>query len=172
VERRIVNEREVLDLLTIAATFDRRKVGEGDVHAWTDSARRGRWTFDEASEAIKNYYARTTSERPFIMPSHITNMVRAEREYESMRYRQESARPINPRVAKAVEQVAASTVIPDEPAEHQPFRNNALAVPCPHCHAGIGETCSRPRLKGRAVPMLPHPSRKELALDMNKGGVL
>jgi len=168
----MMNEREVLDLLTIAATFDRRKVGEGDVHAWTDSARRGRWTFDEASEAIKNYYARTTSERPFIMPSHITNQIRAEREYESMRYRQESKRPAHPRVIEAIDSFAEGTKIPDKPAEHRAFRNNALTVPCPHCHAGIGETCSRPRLKGRAIPMLPHPSRKELAIDMNKGGVL
>lgn len=162
-----MNRNEVIDLLSIVQAFDKRTVGEPDVIAWEDSAKRGRWTYDEAAEAVKDYYARTTSERPFIMPSHITNAIRRNREYESMRYRQAS-KPVNPRVAEAIEPVAERTKIPDP---KRPMRNNALSVPCPHCKAPIGETCTRPRLIGRPKPMMPHPSRKELALDTQNGSV-
>lgn len=159
---------EVIDLLTMIQAFDKRTVGEPDVVAWEDSAKRGRWTYDEASEAVREYYAKTTSERPFIMPSHITNMVRANREIEHMRFQRDSLPPINPRVREAIEQVAETTHIPAEP---RPMRNNALSVVCPHCKAPIGQTCTRPRLIGRPKPMMPHPSRKELALDMNSKDV-
>lgn len=156
-----MTEDETADLLTIAATFDRRTVGIGDVHAWHDSAKRARWTFDEAAEAIKDYYAKTTSERPWIMPSHVTHMIRAEREIRHMRAQtRELAQPLPPRVARAVETVAASTVIPPEPREP---REPALRVECPHCKAHRGEGCTRPSVRGRAIPVKPHPSRVEAA---------
>jgi hypothetical protein len=163
-----MNDDEILNLLEIAQAFDKRTIGEPDVVAWTDSAKRGRWTYDEAQEVIKEYYARTTAERPWIMPSHVTNMVRANRDVEAMRFRRDALPPINPRVAQAIETVAATTHIPAEP---RPMRNTSLSVPCPHCKAAIGQNCTRPRLNGRPVLMQPHPSRKELALDTNKGSV-
>lgn len=163
-----MNDDEILTLLEIAQAFDKRTIGEPDVIAWTDSAKRGRWTYDEAQEAIKEYYAKTTTDRPWIMPSHVTNMVRANREIEHMRFQRDSLPPINPRVREAIEQVAETTHIPAEP---RPMRNHALSVVCPHCHAPIGQTCTRPRLIGRAKPMMPHPSRKDLALDMNNQDV-
>ena len=162
-----MNRNEVIDLLSIVQAFDKRTVGEPDVIAWEDSARRCRWTYVEAAEAVKDYYARTTSERPFIMPSHITNSIRRNREYQSMRFQQD-ATPANPRVVEAIEPVAEKTKIPDPT---RPMRNSPLTVPCPHCKAPAGESCTRPRLTGRPIPMLPHPSRKELALDMKNGGV-
>ena len=70
---------EIADLLTIAAAFDRRTIGEGDVHAWADSALRGHWTFTEAAEAIKDYYATTTDPKPWIMPSFVTNAIKDNR---------------------------------------------------------------------------------------------
>jgi len=157
---------ETKHLLAIAAAFDGRKPSEASIIAWYDAASRGRWTFNEAQEAIKDYYAKTTTDKPWIMPSHITNWIKREREYEAMRYRPTEPEPIDPRVLEAIEQVAETTVIPDEP---KPMRNNALSVPCPHCKAQVGQSCTRPRLSGRPVFMMPHPSRKELALDMNKG---
>jgi len=156
-----VNENEVIDLLSIAQAFDKRTVGEAEVTAWLDSARRARWTFDEASEAVKDYYAKTTSERPWVMPSHVTHMIRAEREIRHMRATtRELAQPLPPRLVRAVEEVARSTVIPSEPREP---RVPALRVDCPHCKAHRGEGCTRPSIRGRAVPVKPHPSRVEAA---------
>jgi hypothetical protein len=156
-----VNENEVIDLLSIAQAFDKRTVGEAEVTAWLDSAKRARWTFDEASEAVKDYYAKTTSERPWIMPSHVTNMIRAEREIRHMRAQtRELTQPLPPRVARAVETVAASTVIPSEPREP---KQPALRVECPHCHAKPREGCTRPSVRGRDIPVKPHPSRVQAA---------
>jgi len=156
-----MTEDEIADLLTIAATFDRRTIGVGDVHAWFDSARRGRWTFDEASEAVKDYYARTTAERPWIMPSHITHMIRADREIRHMRAKTRELVQPPPRMAQAIAATAHATVIPaQEPREP---KQPALRVGCPHCHAQRGESCTRPRPTGRPIPTKPHPSRVEAA---------
>lgn len=63
---------EVIDLLTLAAAYDRRTVGQADVEAWRDAANRGRWTYDEAREALQEHYATSTG---FLMPGHITERI-------------------------------------------------------------------------------------------------
>lgn len=156
-----MTEDEVIDLLSIAQAFDKRTVGEAEVTAWLDSARRARWTFDEASEAIKDYYAKTTAERPWIMPSHITHMIRAEREFRYARAKTRELTQPPPRVARAIAETARATVIP-APEPREP-KQVALRVDCPHCHAHRGEGCTRPSVRGRAIPTKPHPSRVQTA---------
>lgn len=63
---------EVIDLLTVAAAYDRRTVGEADVEAWSDAATREKWTFAEAQEAVKSHYA---SSAQFLMPGHVTERI-------------------------------------------------------------------------------------------------
>lgn len=153
--------QEIINLLSIAAAFDNRKPGESTVHAWTDSATRARWTFDEAAEAIKDYYATTSDEKPWVMPSHITARIRAVREDRALRMTtKELAAPPDPRVVAAIDQVARRMAIP---AQFRPSDSvQILTVRCPHCDAAPGSQCTRPA-PGGARDTAPHPSRREAA---------
>lgn len=156
-----MNPQEIINLLSIAAAFDNRKAGEAAVHAWTDAAHRARWTFDEAAEAVKDYYATTTDEKPWVMPSHITAHIRAARQDRAMRStgRELVAAAPDPRVLAAVDQVARRLQIPEQ---FRPHETSVLAVQCPHCDALEGQPCTRPS-HGGSLETKPHPSRIELA---------
>lgn len=159
---------EIIDLLSIAATFDKRSVGESDVYAWSDAADRGRWTFDEAAEAVRSYYATTTHEKPWVMPSHITNAIKADRQDKAMRNQaaeQLRAGPPHPRVAAMIEQIADTKAVPalEEPVDYA----HPARVQCPHCKAAPGQRCSRPSIGG-PKPTQPHPSRIERAKAQRK----
>lgn len=154
-----MNRREIIALLAIATAFDNRTVGEANISAWTDSARRGRWAFEEASDAIKDYYTSTTDARPFVMPNHITHRVsavRRDRLDRQVAHELTHAGPPNPRVVSAIENFAQHTVIPEPREPRQP----ALRVPCAHCGAQRGQSCTRPS-RGAQVQTKPHPSRVE-----------
>lgn len=71
-----MTDDEIIDLLTAAAAYDRRTVGEGDVLAWLEVAREGRWTFPEALAAIHTHFAHSTA---WLMPAHVTELIRQER---------------------------------------------------------------------------------------------
>ncbi len=68
-----MNRDQIIDLLTAAAAYDRRNVGEGDVHAWSEAARRAGWTFDKALNALHEHYATSSA---WLMPGHITERIR------------------------------------------------------------------------------------------------
>lgn len=68
-----MNRNEVIDLLTAASAYDRRTIGEGDVHAWSEAARRAGWTFPRALDALHDHYAKTSQ---WLMPGHITERLR------------------------------------------------------------------------------------------------
>lgn len=68
-----MNRNQIIDLLTAASAYDRRTIGEGDVHAWSEAARRAGWTFDRALNALHDHFA-TTSQ--WLMPGHITERLR------------------------------------------------------------------------------------------------
>lgn len=162
-----MNPQEIINLLSVAAAFDNRKPSEAAVHAWTDSAARARWTFSEASEAIKNYYATTTDDKPWVMPSHITAFIRDTRQDRDMRATAEelialSAAP-DPRVLALVESHAAKFEIP---AQFQPSsRIPALQVECEFCGSPAGSPCVR---VGKAGPQRrdPHPTRVSAAEEL------
>lgn len=69
-----MTESEVRALLAAAMAYDNRKPGAANVAAWMEAARRGRWTFDAALEAIHEHYTKSPD---FIMPGHVTTAVRA-----------------------------------------------------------------------------------------------
>lgn len=73
---------EIVRLLQTAAAFDNRTIADAAAHAWADSAERGRWTYHEASEAIKAHYTDCTD---FVMPAHIAKRIKAARNDRAMR---------------------------------------------------------------------------------------
>ncbi|ATW60859.1 helicase loader [Gordonia phage Getalong] len=68
-----MNRNQIIDLLTAASAYDRRTIGEGDVVAWSEAARRAGWTFDKALNALHDHFASTSQ---WLMPGHITERLR------------------------------------------------------------------------------------------------
>ncbi len=64
-----MNPNQIVDLLTAAAVYDRRTIGEADVAAWSEAARRGGWTYEAALDAIHEHGATSTA---WLTPAHIT----------------------------------------------------------------------------------------------------
>jgi hypothetical protein len=65
---------ETIDLLTTAAAFDRRTVGEADAIAW--HAAIGDLSFDDSRAAVVAHYTETSD---WVMPAHVRARVRAMR---------------------------------------------------------------------------------------------
>ena len=65
---------ETVDLLTVAAAFDQRTVGEGDAMAWYAVV--GDLDFTEAKQAVIGHYTDSTDR---IMPAHVRVRVKAAR---------------------------------------------------------------------------------------------
>lgn len=63
---------EVIDLLTLAAGYDRRTVGQTDVQAWGAMAAQCGWTSAHAQRAVLVHFER--SDRP-VMPAHINTII-------------------------------------------------------------------------------------------------
>lgn len=66
---------EVIDLLTLMASYDRRKVGEADVAAWY--AAMGDLAFSDSRDAVIAHYRDSTE---WIMPAHVRRRVAATRQ--------------------------------------------------------------------------------------------
>ena len=66
---------ETIDLLTVAAAFDRRTIGEGDAVAW--HAALGDLDFTDSREAVVAHYR---ERREWIMPADVRGRVRAIRD--------------------------------------------------------------------------------------------
>lgn len=69
-----LTENQIIDLLKTAAAYDHRKPDAVSVIAYSEAARRGRWRFDTAVEAIHEHYAHC---RDRLMPADITAFHRA-----------------------------------------------------------------------------------------------
>ncbi|MEJ9078830.1 hypothetical protein WKY82_10450 [Gordonia malaquae] len=67
---------QVIDLLTVIAAYDRRSIGEGDIAAWAESARRAGWRFDDAVNAVHDHFADSSR---WLMPGHVTERIRLAR---------------------------------------------------------------------------------------------
>lgn len=66
---------QTVDLLTVAAAFDQRTIGEGDAIAW--HAAIGDLAFEDSRQAVISYY-RESRER--IMPADVRQRVKAVRQ--------------------------------------------------------------------------------------------
>jgi hypothetical protein len=154
----VLTRDETLDLLSAAAAYDSRNPSDAQTMAWAEAARRGRWTFPEALDALHEHYATRTE---FLMPGRITEAIK-------------TRRSLPPRV------VPASTPPPHRPASPERVsailaelsrrlgwppvragRSDALSRPCGHCGAKPGHSCTRPHDRGPSgrLDCRPHPSR-------------
>ena len=156
---------EAVDLLSFIAAYDGRRPNATAVPSWVDASARGRWSFDEAVEAVQQHYAESTR---MLMPGHITDLVRRKRQQPpppSELRQLDAATPSDPaHVASVIDQLARHLGW-----EREITHRAALAVPCPveWCKATPGEQCSRPSKKsatGRS-PANPHPGRVERAAE-------
>jgi hypothetical protein len=156
----MLTDAETRLLLAHALAYDARvSSGEANVAAWCEAARRARWTYAEALEAVHEHYATSTD---WLMPGVITQRIRAARQDSAMRA---AAIPAPPVDAIGQSRVAAITggafrEIPSEP--EQTPRVGALSRTCPFCQSKPGEHCTRRGLTGRVRATKPHPSRLEV----------
>jgi hypothetical protein len=167
---------QVVELLQVAATYDRRTIGDTDVVAWAHAAKQGRWAVRVerdgqmavsthlAVEAIRHHYATSTA---YLMPGHITAYIRAKARQPAPFIALPPAQPASEdRINAVISAVARRLAWPHTPAA--PTEDAALAVECPHCHAAPRQPCGRtvtrgPRAGERVLNSQPHPSRVELA---------
>lgn len=82
-----LTSHQIVDLLTVTASYDQRTVGEDDVKAWLAAAHRARWDYQTALTAIIDHYTNRTER---ITPGHVTQTIRAHRQDAAMR------RPVEP----------------------------------------------------------------------------
>jgi hypothetical protein len=153
-----VTDDEIRQLLAAVTAYDNRKVGGGMIAAWSEAARRGQWTYDEALDAVHAHYARQTS---YAMPGHITEHIRAQRRAESDRVHSRQV------AADAHRVITAGGNDPDEGRRNSPelesLHTEAMTVPCRRCGAEVGARC-RNQLTGNATK-IPHTPRSIAARD-------
>ena len=69
-----MNTDQVIDLLTLMASYDRRKAGEADVEAWEAAV--GSLSFEDCRTAVIAHYQ---DSEDWIMPVHVRRRVKAMR---------------------------------------------------------------------------------------------
>jgi hypothetical protein len=68
-----VTTDEIITLLQAIGVYTGKEVDEAAVAAWSESARRRSWTFPEAIDAVHEHFADETG---WIMPGHVTQLIR------------------------------------------------------------------------------------------------
>jgi hypothetical protein len=162
---REMSEQEIRAVYAIATTYDNRKTSESNITAWWEQAIRNRWTLDEVREAIHQHHGQSTE---FLMPAHITAIIRANRrqpeKFDSSKLLP-AAPPADPeRIGEVVAAVA------EELGWQRPPSAAEMDVRCPYCHAPPKRMCQRLMTRGphrgEWVPLSSfHASRIDLAED-------
>ncbi|MEU8151722.1 hypothetical protein [Nonomuraea sp. NPDC048901] len=172
---------EVIDLLTTAAAYDRRKVGEADVVAWHAAVK----DLDilDAQDAVVGHYCESTD---WLMPAHVRKRVKAIREARLAREivpapdaeLADEPGPYLEAIQDAVKKLARGFSLPKqiaakvEPSEeyieergedHSPIRIEAFRVACPWppCRALPGAVCVD--ADGRRLSVPAHEARLRAA---------
>lgn len=150
-------------LLALIVSYDHRQAGDQTVAAWQEVSRRGRWTFDEAREAVLDHFATSTE---YLKPAHITQWIKAKRQQPppSRTLEAPAKPPANPEHIREV--ISALSARLGWPQRGE--TGSLPSVTCPHCGAAPGRPCARQigrgHRRGQWVPIgTIHPSRKELA---------
>lgn len=134
-----MNDNEIIDLLSVITAYDNRTTGDGELLAWSDAASRGRWTFDEASEAVKAHYAESTA---WIMPGHVTHRVREARTEppHSRKLPQATPESAESEHRRQVVKWFAQRMDANRRPSHAD-RKNAMHIPCPYCGVRAERAC-------------------------------
>ncbi len=173
---------QVIDLLSTAAAFDRRTVGDADVIAWHSAI--GELDFADAQAAVVRHYQQT---RDFVMPSDVralVKLIRAERlareavpapdpelSDDARAYQDQLKRNIA-RLASGWSigrALAAPKTDPNDAytqargGDRDPKRIAAIKVPCPWppCQAPRGSSCVD--AQGRRLTAPAHEARLKAA---------
>lgn len=147
---------DVVDLLSIVTAYDNRNATQATVAAWSMAADIGRWSIEEAVDAVHAHYAESTE---FLMPGHVTDRVRARRQDHALRQRAAlEAAPVDPKVAERIASIRKG--IADELGwdYHRPA---AMQVRCPHCGAAVNAPCTSATTGQPLRRSACHPSRAE-----------
>lgn len=149
---------QVVDLLTAVSAYDNRKPNPASILAWGKAAEIGRWTFQEALDAVHKHFAENTD---YLMPAHVGNRIRDKRQDQALREtgHELMSAATDTRAIEAAKLLARRMEIPEQ---FRPSENSALRVKCPHCEAGPDRPCIRSSMGGPRERS-PHPSRIELA---------
>lgn len=134
-----MNRNEIVDLLSIVTVYDGRTIGEADVAAWGDAAQRGRWTFEQAQDAVKAHYAESTQ---WLMPGHVTDRIKVQRRDPPPPH----ALPPSRRSFQQQHKDSCVAWVRDRLDENasRPSpedRRAAHAIRCPHCGARADRRC-------------------------------
>lgn len=173
----ILTRNQIIDLLTCAAAYDRRTIGEADITAWTLAI--GDLPYDDAQAAVVAHYSDVTD---WLMPAHVRARVRQARELRIARHpvpEPPAALTDNPsaycdELKGAVTQLADGMQPPKLLAigsgappndeynrarglDRHPLRLAAKKVRCPWCKAGIGSACTT--AAGRRLDQPAHDER-------------
>jgi hypothetical protein len=164
----MISDTRIRQLYALAVAYDNRKGSEANITAWTEQAERNRWTFDEAREAIHEHYATSTE---FLMPAHITAIVRRGRNHPPTVDQARELPPAPPadpqRIREVVTELARRLGWRYQHADDEE-RAAIQAVECPHCHAAPNRPCARQLTRGHRrgewVKLAQfHPSRMDIA---------
>lgn len=132
-----MNTDDVIDLLTLAAVYDQRTVGDADVHGWHLVATAERWTPAAAQRAIVDHY-RARADQPRVTPAAITDRIRALR-------------------AQAAESFEAPVIPADLPASDYPAWLRARLAE--HVDSALDRWAGTGEPPARALPAPPEPIR-------------
>lgn len=162
-----MNDEQIRRLLVAAMAYDNRKMpGEANVLAWSEAARRGRWSFEAALDAIHAHYAEDTA---FLMPGHITARIRKARQLPAaVERRMLEAPPAQPETIRSIIGTLSKMLGWQKPAA---VTAESLPVQCPYCHSLPGKPCVRiighGHRRGQHVPIQnPHQSRVDLVKEL------
>jgi hypothetical protein len=168
----MMDSSEISKLIAIATARDGREPSRSDFVSWSDASLRARWTYDEAREAILDFYAETPGK--YIQPGDITLRIRTRRRREVNPPVRETLAIAGPgadesrRIATLTEiremLRRKSRAMDEGPEDPTDDGGSCLDVACPWCHAPVGvrcETRGRP-MRRRAC----HPSRAERAAEV------
>lgn len=175
----ILTRDQVIDLLTCAAAYDRRTIGETDVAAWTLAI--GDLPFADAQAAIVAHYSETTD---WLMPAHVRTRVKQARALNLARHpvpeppaeMLDDPQAYRAELQARVRQLADGMQPPRRAAigsgaaptdeyrqargdDHHPLRLAARQVPCPWqaCRAPVGSACVS--ASGRRLDQPAHDAR-------------
>lgn len=71
-----MTEDDILELLQVVISYDNRNSDPYTEASWFDAATIERWTYDDAVQAVRQHFSRSTA---WIMPAHVTMAIRAKR---------------------------------------------------------------------------------------------
>lgn len=159
--------RGIAAALARARLFD-DKIGnadEGRILAWAQAVEPHRISQQDLEDGVTSYYdsnrdGRTIQVADLVAHARAIRRERGEREPDEAREARQEA--LAAKVAEMSEELAGRRGIPAPEPKYKRPTANVLQVPCPWCHASVGQQCVVPRTKDRPSDGA-HPSRRELA---------